>query len=32
VGIDDFISDIHTEIETKGGDCVANRVQEKEDR
>ena len=32
VGIDDFVSDIHAEIETKGSRCVANRVQEKEDR
>jgi len=32
VGINDFIADIRAEIETKGSQCVANRVQEKEDR
>jgi threonyl-tRNA synthetase len=32
VGIDEFISDINAEIETKGSQCVANRLLEKEDR
>jgi hypothetical protein len=32
VGIDDFMSAINAEIETKGSQCVADRVLEKEDR
>jgi len=32
VGIDGFIADIRTEIETKGNQCVADRVLETEDR
>jgi threonyl-tRNA synthetase len=32
VDITEFISEINAEIETKGSQCVANRVQEQEDR
>jgi len=32
VNVDEFINDIRAEIETKGGQCVPNRVLEQEDR